>query len=108
MVILYKGSGSSHLSLVARQSTFADWADIRQRGCRMLRARRHSIAAQLLDKFPFDIWEGTNSSGDEFPVLYLTVSPEEYVVYEMLPSDPETMLEFRRIAEALLEAGSYF
>jgi len=107
MIILYKGSGSPHVYPVARQSTFAGWADVRQRAGLMLRARGYSDAAQLLDEFPFEMWEGTNSSEDEFPFLYLAVPPEQYVGYEPLGIDPQYKLEFNRIAEALVEADSY-
>jgi hypothetical protein len=71
MIILHKGTGSPHVYPVARQATFANWAAVRQRVTRMLRARGYCDAAQLLDKFPFEIWEGTNSSEDHVPARRL-------------------------------------
>jgi hypothetical protein len=107
MIQLYSGGGSSGIQLLDRQSAFAEWDQLRRNVERLLRVRKQDQAAELIQKTPFEIWNGTNFFNDEFSVLYLGVSPEKYAEFEALKSDRAIMLAIRQIAETLTEIGTY-
>src|SRR5688500_3353325 len=107
MIHLYRGSGSAEIQLVDQESSFEEWAEIRRSASRLLRARGHVSAGQLIEEIPFEIWSGTNFFGDDFSLLYIAVSPEEYVRYEALKADQQAAGAFRQIAESVTEVGRY-
>jgi hypothetical protein len=46
------------------------------------RPRRPSRAADILESTPFELWDGTNSFGDEFQLLYLRAPSKTYLKFE--------------------------
>jgi len=64
-------------------------------------------AAQLLESISFDLYEGTNSFGDEFFLLYLNAAVNQYVELANQKENPQTRAVFRQIAETLSEIGTY-
>jgi len=107
MVLLYVGSGSHEVDLVERIATFLDWKGARRSAERMLRARKEEDAAAIISNVPFELWSGTNFFNDEFILLYVEVSPEEYVNYDRWSKDPSYRRHFKEIAEALASVGTH-
>jgi hypothetical protein len=85
----------------------ADWADLRHNVVRLLRARKHDKAAHLLEDVPFSLCQGTNSFCDEFCLLYLKATVEQYVELGEQYEDSALKLAYKRIAETITEVGTY-
>lgn len=107
MIRLYAGSGSLEIKVVGSPRPREDWADLRYNVARLLRARKADLAAKLLDEVPFDLCEGTNSFGDEFSMLFLAASLDQYVALGEKHEDTDARLAYRKIAETMTEVGPY-
>ena len=84
-----------------------DWARLRSQAVRLLRARSHPKAADVLSKVEFDLSNGTNYFNDEFSVLHVTVDVERYTRFGELKANPEYVAPFEQIAETISEIGPY-
>jgi hypothetical protein len=107
MIRLYQGSGSGQIELVGPPIPSEDWADLRHNVARLLRARKADLAAKLLEDVPFDLYQGTNVFGDDFYLLFLCASLNQYVALGEQHEDPQARLAYRRIAETISEVGTY-
>lgn len=107
MIRLYEGSGSREIDIVGAPRPREEWASLRHNVGRLLRARKADLAAELLEEVPFDLCNGTNSFGDEFSVLLLTTSLEQYVAFGEEHEDIEARSAYRSIAETMTEVGPY-
>jgi hypothetical protein len=108
MVRLYSGSGSKEVQVLDKVLRDEAWAVLRGNVIRLLNARRGGQqTAELLGRVPFELREGTNGFNDEFCVLYYRAPLDRYV--ELAESFERDQLEreYRRLAEAVTEAGHY-
>lgn len=109
MIQLYTGSGARDIRLVHQIATRDEWAQLRQIAKRLLRARKYDRAAKLIELYPFEIWEGTNTFNDEFQLLYFTAPPEEYAeIEEGLRIPKEGSGGFREVASVIGEISEYY
>lgn len=108
MIHLYSSSGSGEVQLVQPVASFQEWSDLRSKVARFMRARKQDKAAEILERTPFMIMAGTNSFTDDFELLYLAVSPEEYARYEEAEEPRSERILFRQIADALNTVGPYY
>jgi hypothetical protein len=72
-----------------------------------LRLEGSKEAAELLEQLSFELWEGTNSFGDEFMVLYLRIGIERYVRLKLDADTDEVRHRCRRIAAVFQEFNIY-
>jgi hypothetical protein len=107
MIRLYEGGGSREIDIVGGPRPREEWASVRQNVGRLLRARKADLAAKLLEEVPFNLCDGTNFFGDEFSVLLLTASLEQYAAFGEQHEDLEARSAYRSIAETMTEVGPY-
>jgi len=105
MIRLYQGSGSGEINLLGQPLPPEEWRRLRDNVVRLLKARNHRLAAQLLESIPFELHDGTNFFGDEFSLLYLSAPLEQYVEIAERHEDPAGKQAFREIATAITEVG---
>ncbi len=107
MIQLYRGSGSGELEILNEALPPAEWNKLRIQACKLLRARKESLAAKELESIPFEVREGTNTFGDEFSALYCSLPMEAYVSLAEKNENPKYRAAFRSIAETITEIGHY-
>ncbi len=107
MIRLYQGKGAADFEYVGAPTPPDGWAELRQRACRLLRARKQEGAAKILDAIPFELSEGTNFFGDEFSLLCVSVDADRYVKLAELGEHPVRRFDFQRIAETISELGTF-
>lgn len=108
MLRLYKGTGSAEIQMLDKPISDEDWALLRQNAIRILRGRNFSQAAEILETFPFDLYEGTNGFRDEFYLLYLTVPIDQYLELTERYDDPRAKFSYQQIALVVYEISSYY
>ena len=107
MFLLYqRGSGSAEVQLL-KENNQAIWSLIRKKAINYLTLSGERDAADLLSSLPFQYWAGTNSFGDQFDLLYLSISVTQYLKLKLDAETEENSRRFRRIADALQETGNY-
>ena len=74
---------------------------------RVLRTRGHVSAADLVEQFPFEIYQGTNDFGDEFFVFFAYLPLPQYEELRKLHDDKNRRSDFAVIADAITEIGPY-
>lgn len=84
-----------------------DWKGLRAATIRLLAARRQSKAADALNRYSFELLQGTNCFNDEFAVLRLKATLDKYVALTELQNDKTVEEPFKVIAEAISELGTY-
>src|ERR1700681_3824136 len=99
MLRLYSGSGSHEIDLV-REDPTGQWAFMKRNAIRLLRDSNESTAAEILESTPFELWDGTNSFGDEFQLLYLKAPSKKYLKFEA-EVDGKQLSVYRTIARTL-------
>jgi hypothetical protein len=105
MFLLYHGSGSHEVQLVQELNP-AVWALLRKKALNYLTLLGARESAKLLSELPFEHWEGTNSFGDEFDLLYLRLSVRKYLELKLDAESHENRQRFRTIADAMQEGGN--
>ena len=103
MIRLYESGGSREIDLVDRGMRPEVWTRVRDTAVRLLRRRGHERSAELLLNVPFELWEGTNSFGDEFSLLYAELALDQYLLLADMEHDADARGHFRLIANALAE-----
>ncbi len=103
MIRLYESGGSREINLIGRRMLPEVWSRARETAARLLKARGDSRAAELVLSIPFELWDATNSFGDEFAVLYSELPLDEYLRVADVEHDPASQEQFRLIANALAE-----
>jgi Abortive infection C-terminus len=83
------------------------WALHRKKAVNYLRLEGTPEAADLLEQLPFELWEGTNSFGDEFSVLYLRIGIARYIQLKLDADTAEIKHYYRRIADVFQEFNVY-
>jgi hypothetical protein len=106
-IVFYQGSGASDFSIGPPVEPPEVWQKIKSLTIRLLTKRHCSVAAHLLDKFPFEVREGTNFFGDEFRVLYCEAALEDYVEAEGYRTATYRS-DFQVIANTLAETSPHY
>ena len=82
-----------------------DWSEVKAGAIRLLRTRGRNAAADALESFPFQLYEGTNAFNDEFHVLEARVPLPEYIAVEELHRGEPRL--FQEIAAVVTEVGPF-
>lgn len=106
MFLLHHGSGSGEVQLLGEHNQ-AIWGLIRKKAINYLTLSGAREAAELLSGLPFQYWAGTNSFGDQFDLLYLSISVTQYLKLKLDAETQENRHRFSLIADALQETGNY-
>src|SRR5215469_9664183 len=106
MFLLYHGSGSHEVQLLSEHNQ-AIWSLIRKKAINYLTLLGARDAAELFSGLPFQYWAGTNSFGDQFDLLYLSISVAQYLKLKVDAEIEENRRRFHLIADALQETGSH-
>src|SRR6266480_1818574 len=107
MIFLHAGSGSWEIDLQGLHLPAEKWATFREHVRRLLIARKRDRAANLLDKIPFELYNGTNPFGDEFTVLHAKVELEQYTKIAEAAEDPGVKKAAAQLAHTVSEIGPY-
>lgn len=107
MIVLYEGSGSSEFELGSPFLPSAEWSPLRQSVCGLLRKRGSGYAADLLEGLPFEVLSGTNTFGDDFQVLHVSVRMDQYLDLANRKDDFDIKSGFKEIADTVYEIGPY-
>jgi hypothetical protein len=78
MIRLYTGSGSWEIQPLGPAVAPEQWVTLRAMVVQLLTARKRP-GAKLLDKLPWELYEGTNFFGDEFQFLFARLPIAQYV-----------------------------
>jgi hypothetical protein len=108
VIQLYHGGGSSEVDIEGPAMPAEEWHRLKGQAARLLRARGHVKAADVLDKVPFELSEATNFFGDHFSVLHTTANVERYTRFEELKAKPEYASAFTHIAKTISEIGRLY
>jgi len=106
MIRLHTGSGSWEIKLLGHHFPESEWLKARDNVRRLLKARKRP-GAILLEKFPWELRDGTNFFGDEFTVLYARLSIERYVEAAELEQDKAAREAATSIAKTFEELGTF-
>ena len=106
MFLLYHGSGSGEVQLLSEHNQ-AIWGLIRKKAINYLTLSGAREAAELLSGLPFQHRADTNGFGDQFDLLYLSISVTQYLKLKLDVETPESKHRFSLIADALPETGNY-
>jgi hypothetical protein len=74
---------------------------------KVLRSRGHISAADLVERIPFEIYQGTNDFGDEFSVFFAYLPLTQYEEMRKLHDDKDIRSDFAVIASTITEIGPY-
>ena len=103
MLKLYSGSGSQECKILSLFMQNAEWYELKEHMVNCLKELKHSLAADLLENYPLELYRGTNSFDDEFLVLFAKVSRFEYLKLKPAELNQESKRAFKIIAELLTE-----
>jgi hypothetical protein len=92
VLILFNTGGSQQIRLI-QSMPGQFWEPIKRMVIRILRESMPA-AAQLFEKYPFEMWQGANDFGDDFEVVYYKAPLDKYLEIE------------RRLMFAKMEAGA--
>lgn len=107
MIILHRDGGSGELELLNQSFTSGNWARLRQSVTKLLRRRGSGYAADILELYPFEVFSGTNTFGDQFDVLYATVGTDKYLELADRKDDFAVKNGFKEVADTVCELGTY-
>jgi len=107
MIYLYHGSGARDFKLLEKGLSKDEWLTLRQNACKLMKAKKKDKEIELLEEFPFEVYDGTNFFGDEFLVLYARIPIDDYVALEENGFAEQYTTEFRCIAEVISQLGPY-
>ena len=81
-ILYHQGSGSQGIDLV-QEMPDSKYQATKRTAIRYMKANHAAPGAiELLEQFPFSLWQATNDFGDDFEVLYMNASMELYVEIE--------------------------
>jgi hypothetical protein len=105
MLLLYYGSGSQEIQLVAPCNEEV-WSLLKRGAVRYLRLSGSADCADILEQHPFEMWTGTNGFGDDFELLYLRVAIKEYLDFELLLDSFQAQSQYAQIADAMKQMNN--
>jgi len=103
--LYHQRSGARDFTVGSVDRSFDEWTQIRLGASRILYSQGHELASNLLKKIPFEVYNGTNSFGDDFLVLYAKVPLEQYIDLKRFESVPKLSRVFEQIARTVSELG---
>lgn len=98
------GAGAQDFSLL---SPTDDWLAIRPNVIRLLKARGQDTSVDAIEKYPWQMHDGTNSFGDEFLVLHASLPMEVYVETVEMDKDRQLTFALKIVSHAIQELGRY-
>lgn len=104
-MVLYHGPGADDYEIGTPALAPDVWARIKANAARLLRAGGEPNAAAFLEQHPFRVVNATNHFRDEFVMMVLEVSMEEYVTFAEWHHRPDNRYVLSRIVSALREFG---
>lgn len=107
MIYLYHGGGASITEISGPALPPDEWLRIRTAALRLLGARGHTQAASLLRDYAFELLGATNFFNDEFAVLRLTATLDQYVALSEVQHDTKAQQPFKVVADTIAEIGPY-
>lgn len=105
MLLLYYGTGSREVQLVRHKNSTV-WGLVKAQTIRFLKMDGSPDSAEILEKTPFELWDGTNGFGDEFELLYYKPTLEKFLELRLDVQDGANKERYRRIAHALKEMNN--
>ncbi|MDA0798800.1 MAG: hypothetical protein O2884_09045 [Chloroflexi bacterium] len=103
---MHQDGGSSEIQLVGIPRT-AEWGSLKPRVVRLLQSRAGSAAATILESLAFGLYSGTNRFADEFSLLYLSASIDQYISFAEQSKASESKGLYSSIARTVNEIGPY-
>jgi len=88
-MVLFHGPGVADYEIGTVALSPETWARIKANACRFLRSSGGTDAAEFLERHPFRVMNATNHFQDEFVMMALQVSMEEYVTFSEWQHRPE-------------------
>jgi hypothetical protein len=107
MLIFLSGTGAQDFEILSPVMSPEEWTKLKGQVIRLLKARGKDNAANILNTNPFELSHGTNYFNDEFYILHLTVTLEEYIELEELKAKPTTFSACKEIASTFNELNKY-
>lgn len=107
MIYLYHGGGAGLTEVLGEALHPDEWKTQLQATSRLLAARKQVKAASALHKYPFELLRGTNYFNDDFSILRLTATLEQYVELSEIQNDKSIENPFKAIADTFSEVGTY-
>jgi len=108
MITLYHSGGAQDFEIITQALSTDEWLRIKRNACRLIQARGHLRASEILNTSNFEVYDATNNFGDEFRILYRTLPIEQYVDFENEVNEGNINEdEYRIIARTISELGSY-
>ena len=106
MIVLYHGGGAGVTEVHGNAMREEDWTALRGNAIRLLTARGQTTAVSALERFPFELRDGTNYFQDDFSVLYAVLPLEEYIQLEEFKASAQQA--FRVVCDTLREISSQY
>jgi hypothetical protein len=108
MLVLYSGSGARGFNILGPHMVDDEYEILKRNASKLLRAKiRDNMAAILLERIPFELYDATNVFSDEFTVLHAYVSTEQYVEYTELNKEKLINSAFSQLADVFSEFNIY-
>ena len=104
MIRLHAGSGSWEITPLGPHLSGDDWLKLRENVVKLLRARKRP-GIGLLDKLPWELYDGTNWFGDEFCFLYARLPIDQYVEAAEYEHNEKARQAARALVSAFEELG---
>lgn len=105
MIRLHAGSGSWEINPLGPHLSADDWLTLRGNVVKLLQARKRP-GVGLLDKLPWELYDGTNWFGDEFCFLYARLPIEQYVEAAEFEHNEKAKVAAKVLADAFEELGT--
>jgi hypothetical protein len=103
VIVLYHGGGASDFSLLDDRRTTEQTRTLLETSARLLKARGHDRAAQLLGSVDFRVWDAANHFNDEFCVLYAVLPLDRYEDFRKCSGSETDSQAFGEIAAIFAE-----
>ena len=107
MISLYHGSGATDFEILRKVLSVQENFSLKRKTIKLLKAYEHDKAAELVSRFDFEIYEGTNYFNDEFEILYSKVPFDTYINLKKEGFSTKFTREFRSIANVICDMGHY-
>ncbi len=103
MFYLYDGGGASISEIGGPLVPDDEWRKTKTAASRLLVARRQTIAANLLERMPFEWVDATNVFNDTFSVLRAVVAVDQYVALQEASLNKTIEHPYKAIAQTISE-----
>jgi hypothetical protein len=101
MLRLFRSGSAQDIDLVQEAMSDDEWARLRRNVCRHLEEKGEFASAEMLRRNRFELWAATNTFNDDFEILYLRTSSQQYIEMEREVDELANPLKYREIAGAM-------